>query len=126
MFNIDPVPLPHDGKFHTYSSIMVDLPLLKRRIASNELENWLSFRRQNLERNGYRAVEKTLDIADEKITCIGGNELGLMMRDENKFPASDIVSLQCRSDKDLRIMFVGEPSDVSDFYTLVSGIRKVE
>jgi hypothetical protein len=85
------------------------------------MENWLSLQRRNLEHYGSRIAEKNLSVGDRNIVCIGGDVLRAMMRDKKKFPDSDIVSTQCRSDKALGITFIGEPSDVPDFYALVSG-----
>ena len=126
MINVGPNVFPRDGKFHTAGVIDLTLPLLQQRLASNVMENWLSLQRRNLEHYGSRIAEKNLSVGDENIVCIGGDVLRAMMRDEKKFPDSDIVSPQCRSDKALGITFIGEPSDVPDFYALVSDIRKIE
>jgi hypothetical protein len=126
IMNIAPGPFPRDGLFHTLAVINVSLPLQKQHITSTGMDYWISFQHQKLEGDGIRVEEKKLDMGNESITCIGGNELRAVMRNEKKFPDSNIISLTCRSDEDLSIMFVGEPRDVQDFYDLVSSIHRVK
>jgi len=126
IMNIAPRPFPRDGLFHTLAVINVSLPLQKHHITSSGMDYWISFQHQKLERDGISVEEKKLNIGNESITCIGGNELRAMMRNEKKFPDSNIISLTCRSDEDLSIMFSGEPRDVQDFYDLVSSIHRVK
>jgi hypothetical protein len=80
------------GKFHTAGVIDLTLPLLQQRFAGKAMESWLSLQRRNLEHYGSRIAEKNLSVGDENTVCIGGDVLRAMMRDEKKFPDSDIVS----------------------------------
>jgi len=116
--------LPRDHKFHTTAVVTV-FPFRQRAIGPDGLAFWLSLQRQRLARDEVESVEeKTLNLGDESITCIGGSELRAIMRDKPKFPDTEIVSLECKSAGDLSIMFFGEPSDLANFYTFVSEIRK--
>ena len=113
-----------DGKFHTAAVIDI-FPFRNRSIGADKLDFWLSLKRQWLEREGVKSIEeKRLTFGDDAVSCIGGSELRAIMRDKPNFPDTDIVSLECKSADDLSIMFVGEPSDLQNFYTFVSEIRK--
>jgi hypothetical protein len=89
------------------------------------MEFWLSRQRQRLEREEVKsAEEKRLSFNDEAVTCIGGAELGAIMRQQKAFPDTSVISLSCMTDHGLEIQFVGEPSDLQPFYTFVSQIRR--
>jgi len=86
---------------------------------------WLSHQRQWLARGEVESVEeKTLKFGDESITCVGGKQLKAVLRDKPNHPETDIISLNCMSERGLNILFVGEPSDVRPFYTFLSEIRR--
>lgn len=74
--------------------------------------------------------EKTLKFGDESITGIGGRQLSAMLRSmPNRLQSkpllqTDIISLNCVSERGLHISFEREPSDLQSFYTLVSEIRR--
>jgi hypothetical protein len=124
LINTAPTWPRRDRKFH--STAVIDIfPFRDRHIGASGIDFWLSLKRQWLEREGVKSVEeKSLSFGDEAVTCIGGSELRAMMRDKIGFPDTDVISLECRSAEDLSILFVGEPSDLQDFYTFVSEIRR--
>jgi len=124
LINTAPTWPRRDGRFHTTAVIDI-FPFRDRHIGTSGMDFWLSLKRQWLERDGVRPVEeKSLSFGDEAVTCIGGAELGAMMREKIGFPSTDVISLECRSAEDLSIMFLGEPSDLPGFYTFVSEIRR--
>jgi hypothetical protein len=124
LLNTSPPRLQRDGKFHT--AAVIDIFLSRNRsIGADKLDFWLSLKRQWLEREGVKSIEeKKLGFGDDAVNCIGGSQLRAIMRDNPNFPDTDIVSLECKSADDLSIMFLGEPSDVQNFYTFVSEIRR--
>lgn len=125
LLNTSPAPRPRDGKLHITTIIDVDEYLTRSRKRANWTDLWLSLQRQLLSRQKAQSVEeKTLNIADESVTCISGKELGAMLRNRPDLPQMDIVSLNCVSERGLNIRFVGEPPDVQAFYTFVSQIRR--
>lgn len=116
-----------DGKLHM--AAVVDIfPFRKRAIGAERLAFWLSLHRQWLEREGVKSVEeRELNIGGASAHCIGGTELrDAVIRGKDLGVDTDIVSLDCQSTDGLEVLFVGEPSDVQPFYTLVSQIRKHE
>jgi hypothetical protein len=89
------------------------------------LAAWLSLQRQALARQDVKSVEeKTLKFGNESITCIGGLQLAAILRSNPNQFETDIVSLDCMSERGLNIAFVGEPSDLQPFYKFVSQIRR--
>jgi hypothetical protein len=91
-------------------------------IGTSRLDSWLTDERQRLEREGVKAVtERTLHLADETVVCIGGNELREMIKGAGV--DTDVISLHCKSDGGLDVLFVGDPTDV-DFYTLLAQVAK--
>jgi len=127
--NTSPVRHQRDGKFHTTTVIDVDV-YLSRRFKERSAnagwkESWVARQQQRLASQKVESVEeKTLKVANEPITCIGGKELSAMLRDKPSLPQMDIISLNCMSESGLNIRFVGEPYDVQSFYTFVSQIRR--
>jgi hypothetical protein len=116
--------LPRDSKFHTTAVITV-FPFRQRAVGSNGLAFWLSLQRQRLMRDEVESVEeKTLTFGDESITCIGGRELSEILRGNPYHVETDIISLNCMSERGLNILFVGEPSDLQSFHAFVSQIRR--
>jgi hypothetical protein len=86
---------------------------------------WLSLQRQRLARDEVESVEeKTLNLGDESITCIGGRGLKATLRDNPNHLETDIISRNCMSQRGLNILFVGEPSDLQSFNAFVSQIRR--
>jgi hypothetical protein len=116
--------VPGDAKFHTTAVVTVT-PYQQRAIGPEGLAAWLSLQRRLLVRQDVKSVEeKTLKFGNESITCIGGPQLAAILRSiPNQFE-TDIVSLDCMSERGLGIAFVGEPSDLQPFYTFVSQIRR--
>jgi hypothetical protein len=116
--------VPRDAKFHTTAVVTV-FPFRQRAIGPEGLAFWLSLQRQGLAREGVESVEeKTLKSGDESITCIGGLQLDAILRGNPNHLETDVISLNCMSERGLNILFVGEPSDLQSFYTFVSQIRK--
>jgi hypothetical protein len=118
--------LPRDHKFHTTAVVTVST-FLQRAIGpdGHGLAFWLSFQRQRLARDEVESVEEnTLNFGDESITCIGGRELGAILRGHPNHLETDIVSRDCMSERGLNIRFVGEPSDLQFFNNFVSQIRR--
>ena len=126
--NISPARHQRDGKFHTATIINVDAYLHQfgeHSVRAGWKESWVSHEQQRLASEKVESVEeKTLKFADEPATCVGGKEMTAMLRDKPNLPQMDIVSLNCMSEGGLNIRFIGEPSDVQPFYTLVSQIRR--
>lgn len=118
--------LPKDAKFHTRTVITI-FPFPNRAIGNEGLNSWLSLMRQSLERDRVKSlVERKLNVSDATIVCIGGGELrDAIVRDKLHAFDTDIVSLLCTSTDGLSILFVGEPSDLQPFYSLVLQIRRV-
>jgi hypothetical protein len=124
MLNTSPTRLQRDGKFHTAAVIDI-FPFRDRTAEASRMDYWLSLKRQWFAREGVKSIEeKTLKLGDEPITCIGGRELNAILYDKPNHPETDIISLDCMSERGLNILFVGEPSDLQSFYTLVSQIRR--
>jgi hypothetical protein len=116
--------VPRDTKFHTAAVITV-FPFRQSSIGSNGVAFWLSQQRQWLARDEVQSVEeKTLKFGDESITCTGGRQLSAILPSAPNHLDTDIISLNCMSERGLQILFVGEPSDVQSFYTFVSQIRR--
>jgi hypothetical protein len=106
-------------------------PFRQRAIGPDGIAFWLSQQRELLVRDKVEAVEeKTLKFGDESITGIGGRQLSAMLRSmPNRLQSkpllqTDIISLNCVSERGLHISFEREPSDLQSFYTLVSEIRR--
>jgi hypothetical protein len=118
--------LTRDTKFQTTPAITI-FPFRNRVIGHEGLNLWLSLKRQWLEREGVKSLEeKKLDVSGAAIVCIGGSELrDAIVRDKLHGFDTDIISLECKSTDGLSILFVGEPSDLTPFYALVSQIRKL-
>jgi hypothetical protein len=127
MANTSPTPPRGDDKFHTTAvvTVHVDLSMVRRNLKNpGWMDNWLSFeRRQLADQKVEAATEKTLKLREESITCIGGKELQAALKDTADVPQIEAMSLSCRSDRGLSVMFVGEPADVEAFYTLLSQIH---
>ena len=118
--------IPRDAKFHTTAVVGV-FPFRQRAVGPEGLAFWLSLQRQSLARDEVESVEeKPLKFGDESIICIGGRQLSAILR-SNPNPnhlETDIISINCMSERGLNILFVGEPSDLQSFYTFVSQIRR--
>lgn len=119
-----------DAKIHMRTVISV-YPFRQRAIGPDGVALWLSQQRQLLARDEVESVEeKTLKFEDESIACIGGPQLSAILRSSpNRLPSkpvleTDIISLNCLSERGLHILFESEPSDLQFFYTLVSEIRR--
>jgi hypothetical protein len=116
--------VPRDAKFHTTAVVTV-FPFRQRAIGPEGLAFWLSLQRQWLARDEVGSVEeKTLKFGDESITCVGGRQLNAILRNNPNHFETDIISLNCMSERGLNILFVGEPSDLQSLYNLVSQIRR--
>lgn len=114
-----------DSKFHTMSVATI-FPSPNRPVGTEGLNFWLSMKRQWLEREGVKSPEeKKLSANEAAIVCIGGSELkDAIVRDRLHGFDTDIVSLDCQSTDGLNVLFVGEPSDLQPFYSIVSQIRR--
>jgi hypothetical protein len=114
-----------DGKLHSVAAITVfTSPILP--VASNGMELWLQAKRQRIEHDGVKSVEeKRVDFDNDTVVCIGGSEMrDVILPGTTKVPDTDIVSLECKSESGLSVLFQGEPSDLQSFYTWVSEIRR--
>jgi hypothetical protein len=118
--------VPRDAKFHMRAVVTVSaFPFPQRAIGPEGVAFWLSQQRQWLARDEVESVEeKTLKFGDESITCIGGHLSSAILRAKPTFPKTDVISLNCMSERGLNILFEGEPSDLQPFYTFVSQIRR--
>ncbi len=114
-----------DGKFHTAAVISVSTSPMGPHV-SNGMDLWLQVKRQRIEHEGVKSVEeKRVDFEADSAVCIGGTEMrDVILRGATKAPPTDIVSLECKSQSGLNILFVGEPSDLQPFYTWLSEIRR--
>ena len=128
MVNISPNPPRDHSKIHTAPIVTVNVGLFSRAGASGDtdwMSTWASLQRKRLVDNKVESVvDKTLNFANESVSCIGGNELDALLRDRPDLPRTRAVSLDCVSARGLDVMFVGEPSDVESFYVLLSQIRR--
>jgi hypothetical protein len=116
--------VPRDAKFHMAAAITV-FPFQQRSIGPDGMAFWLSQQRQWLVRDEVRPVEeKTLKVGDESITCTGGRQLSAILSNTPNHLETDVISLNCMSERGLNILFEGEPSDLQSFYTFVSQIRR--
>jgi len=116
--------IPRDTKIQMTAVITV-FPFRERGIGPDGVAFWLSQQRQRLVRDEVESVEeKTLVFGNESMTCIGGRQLSAIARSSPNHIETDIVSLDCMSERGLNIIFVGEPSDVQSFYTFASQIRR--
>jgi hypothetical protein len=116
--------IPRDTKIQMTAVITV-FPFRERGIGPDGVAFWLSQQRQRLVRDEVESVEeKTLVFGNESMTCIGGRQLSAIARSSPNHIETDIVSLDCMSERGLNILFVGEPSDVQSFYTFASQIRR--
>ena len=118
--------VPRDAKFHMRAVVTVSaIPFRQGGIGPGGVALWLSQQRQWLARDEVESVEETtLKFGDESITCIGGRLLSAILRAKPNVPKTDIISLDCLSERGLSILFEGEPSDLQPFYTFVSQIRR--
>jgi hypothetical protein len=120
--------LPHDGKLHTTAVVNV-FPFRNHPIGPAGLVHWRTLQHQWLEQEGVKRIEeKAVSFNGQEVTCIGSNFLRekLLRSGRKDLPDVESVSIHCMSPDSLEIMFVGEPSDVQPFYTLVSQIRPYE
>jgi len=116
--------VPRDANFHTTALVTV-FPFHQRGIGPDGVAFWLSQQRQWLARDKVQSVEeKTLKFGDESITCIGGRQLNAILRSNPNHFDTDLISLNCMSERGLNILFDGEPSGLQPFYTFVSQIRR--
>jgi hypothetical protein len=116
--------LPRDAKFHMRAVITV-FPFRQSGIGPDGVAFWLSQQRQWLARDEVESVEEQmLKFGGEPITCIGGRQLSAILRGKPNLPKTDVISLNCMSERGLNILFEGEPSDLQSFYTFVSQIRR--
>ena len=113
-----------DSKFHMRAMITV-FPFRQRSVGPDGVAFWLSQQRQWLARDEVESVEeKTLKSGDESITCVGGRQLSAILSHAPNHPETDVISLNCISERGLNILFEGEPSDLQSFFTFVSQIRR--
>lgn len=116
--------VPRGAKLHMAAVITV-FPVQQSGIGPDEMAFWLTRQRQWLARDEVQSIqEKTLKFEDESITCIGGGQLSAILRRAPNPVETDIISLNCLSERGLNILFEGEPSDLQSFYTFVSQIRR--
>jgi hypothetical protein len=114
-----------DGNFHTVAAITL-FPFSNRPISAEGTARWLLFKRQQAEREGVTLVEeKRFTFDDDTLVCVGGSEMrDVILRGVARAPKTDIISLECKSENGLTILFQGEPTDVDAFYSWVSQIRR--
>ncbi len=102
--------------FWDINSISVSSPSA----GNTHLIEWKSYQQQHLQNQGVTDVEeRTLQAGDDMIVCVGGTEL----RDVLHVP-SGAISVQCISSGKLDALFVGQKTELEQFYTVVSQIRK--
>jgi hypothetical protein len=81
---------------------------------------WISYTKQWLKEQGVTPMEeRSLRFEDEAVACLGGHELTRVRG------AADIISLECRSSGNLRLMFVGQKRDLQLLYSLVPRIHRI-
>lgn len=117
---------PKDGsKSYTAPLITVNVGLLSLARDAAWMSKWASLQRKRLANDKVESVmSKTLNLANETVSCIGGNELDALLHDRPDLPRTQVVSLDCMSDHGLDVMFVGQPPDVESFYILLSQMRR--
>jgi hypothetical protein len=107
------------------AAVITVFPFRQRSIGPDGVAFWLLQQRQSLARDEVQSVEeKTLKFGDESITCTGGRQLSAILSNAPNHLETDVISLNCISERDLNILFEGEPSDLQSFYTFVSQIRR--
>jgi hypothetical protein len=116
--------VPRGAKLHMRAVITI-FPFRQGGMGTDGVAFWLTQQRQWLVRDEVESVEeKTLKFGNESITCIGGRQLSAILRRSPSHIETDIVSLDCMSERGLNILFEGEPSDLQSFYTFISQIRR--
>jgi len=123
--NTSPGRPRRDGKLHTAAAITV-FPFRNWPAGSKRADSWLSLKRQWLAREDVKAVEeRTVKFGNDSIICVGGRGLSAVFRNTSNLSVAetDIVSLDCMSERGLEVLFAGEPSDLETFYTFLSQIR---
>jgi hypothetical protein len=92
------------------------------------LDAWRSYEEQRLRQRGITDIEeKTLQSEEETVVCVGGTEL----RDIFHLPPSvtselpsGVISIVCVSNGRLGALLVGPKTELGQFYTILSQIRK--
>jgi hypothetical protein len=96
----------------TVSSLQAPVP---------NLDSWKAIKQQWFGHDGQHAVvERELRFENERVLCVGGRQL----RDVLHVPNASILALECSSTGTLSLLFVGEQSDLRDFDSIVTQIRK--
>jgi hypothetical protein len=86
-----------------------------------DVATWEAHKRGDLEREGLTDIqEKMLQIDGEHFVCLGGYELSRI----TGIPDIAAVTMECSSAGRLKLMFLGPPSGLDDFYTIASNIHK--
>jgi hypothetical protein len=122
LVNTSPV---RDGRLSTTAVITV-FPFRSWPTEAKRADSWLSFKRQGLAREHVKAVEeRRAKFGEDSVICVGGRELSAVFHNASSVSGAetDIVSLDCMSERGLEVLFVGEPSDLEPFYTFLSQIR---
>ena len=125
LMNTSPARLPRDGELHTAAVINV-FPFRNWPAEAKRRDSWLSLKRQRLAREDVKAVEeRRVKFGEDSVICVGGRELSAVFHNASSVSGAetDIVSLDCMSERGLEVLFVGEPSDLEPFYTFLSQIR---
>ena len=86
-----------------------------------DMDSWKKFNVQQLKQKGLTVVEeRTIRFDDEILTCVGGNELRTII----PVLKTDVISMECASTGALSLRFLGEQSDLEEFYEIVAKIGK--
>jgi hypothetical protein len=91
------------------------------RNAVGDIDAWKKFNVERLEQKGLRVVEEhVIRFDDETLVCVGGSELREVIRVLN----TEVMSMECASTGTLSLRFLGERSDLQEFYEIAAKIRK--
>jgi len=91
------------------------------RNAVGDIDAWKKFNVQWREQKGLRVVEEhAIRFDDETLMCVGGNEL----HDVVVMPNTAVMSMECASTGTLSLAFLGEQSDLQEFYEIAAKISK--
>ncbi|MBZ5528952.1 MAG: hypothetical protein LAN71_13755 [Acidobacteriia bacterium] len=83
-------------------------------------DSWINAMRTQAEPDGRRDFERTVEVSDERIACLGGYQFRELMH----LPTTDPISLECWSTERLTLLFVGTQEGSEEFYSIASQIRK--
>ncbi len=104
-----------------HSSILI---LPERPMNDQGLSRLVSLDEDFLKKQGVNPIlERTFDVGNEAIHCMGGGRLPSPSNMPDIFDAAPI-SWQCKSTVGLDLVVIGTDSDIKQVWEIVSGIRK--